>query len=319
VLPVLLALALAPASGTDETPAEPWVSWQAPAECPDAAQLEAAIARYLGSRPATLLPGTLRAEAIVRGVDGVFELGLVVETRGGTSLTTIRADACELLVRAAALKIAVAVDPLAVLDRVEAPASPPEPPQETEVAPMVEPPPPPPPPPPPRRVAGLIRLDGGMSYGDLPEFGGGVAITAGVAFERWRLEVAGALWPTRRARLDAVAGAGADLLLSTATVRGCPAPTLGKVELPLCLGIEGGAMRGAGFGLDDARVAARPWVAALFGLGLAWPFAPRWALRVEAHAAVALLRPEFVVEGAGRLHRANAVVPRILVGLELRP
>ena len=300
------------------------LSWSAPEGCPTQETLQSAIDRYLGGAGLSLAR-EVRADAKVTALeDGGFRLALLVETGGGTSVASIDAERCELLVKAAALKIAVTVDPLAVLDTVEAepPAQPQPPPEEKEeeAAPIIEPEPEPEPEPPPSepKVRGAIAAQGLASYGVLPNFGAGVGLSAAIVFERWRFEAAGAYWPSRSERTDLTHDIGGNFMLGTAALRGCPEPKYKKVEFPLCLGVELGAMRGEGFGVDDAAVASRLWAAALLGLGVTWAFTDHLAVGARLEAVVALARPEFSIRGAGLLHQAGPAAPRGLVGLEVR-
>lgn len=298
------------------------LSWAAPEGCPTEQTLQSAIDRYLGGAGLNLAR-EVQADAKVTALEaGGYRLALVVETGGGTSVASIDAERCELLVKAAALKIAVTVDPLAVLDSVEAEPRPepqPEPEPEPEPPPEPEPEPEPQPEPEPEpKIGGAVAIQGLASYGILPNFGAGVGLSAAIVFERWRFEAAGAYWPPRAERVDLANDIGGNFMLGTAALRGCPEPKYKKVEFPLCLGVELGAMRGAGFGVPDATVASRLWAAALLGLGVTWAFTDHLAVGARIEAVVALARPEFSIEGAGLLHQAAPAAPRGLVGLEVR-
>jgi hypothetical protein len=167
-------------------------------------------------------------------------------------------------------------------------------------------------------LRGAVRASGSIEYGVLPGFGAGLSLAAALVFPRWRFEATGAFWPARKARLVGYPDVGGDLSLGTATLRGCPTPRWNRVELPLCVGAELGAMRGDGVGADQAVTQTRLWVAAQLAVAFAWRFTDRLALWTEVQAVLALARPEFVIVGAGRLHQAAAVAPRAAFGLEVR-
>jgi hypothetical protein len=300
------------------------LKWTGPEACPTQAEVEQTLQRYLGGGSLDLKRGVTAEASVTLREDGNFRLVLVVETGGGTSVAQIDADRCELLAKAVALKVAVAVDPLAMIEAVERkpepkPEPPPEPPPtDEEQAPVVEPEPKPPPPPPEPQVRGAVRVDGAVGFGILPDFGGGVGLTLAAVFPRWRLEAGGAFWPTRRARFPGLPDTGADILMGTASIRGCPMPKVKMIEFPLCVGIEFGGMQGHGIGVEQSVVATRLWAAALVDAGLAWSFTEYLSLWARAQLAVALHQPDFDIENGGQIHKAARAAPRGLVGLEVR-
>ena len=71
---------------------------------------------------------------------------------------------------------------------------------------------------------------------------------------------------------------------------------LGPLELPVCGGLEAGATQGRAVGVSVRRTASSPFVAAVATVGLAWPFARRFALWVAVDGWVGLTQPAFTVE-----------------------
>ena len=159
----------------------------------------------------------------------------------------------------------MAIDPLAVLGHVQRRQEAPQP--------EPEPPPEPTPPPPPtaepgprakgrekREVGAALRAQASAGWGVLPGVGAGVGGAAGLRLGAWRVELGGRYWFTRHAGLDDMPAAGGELRLGAGEVRGCGSPSVHKLEFPLCVGVEAGAMYGRGVGLAEQRSARRPWL-----------------------------------------------------------
>lgn len=260
------------------------------------------------------------------------------------------APACNTVVNAAALAIAIAVDPT-VLDRLattdlDEPIEPDEPAPvepaaeepESEPAFVVEPPQTEgdteaiepigeieartgadmvrADPEPPWRgfVAGAGLVDGLA----LPGVGFGATLSAGVIVRWFRAELTGSYrFPTEQSSPNS-ADAGGRFDHWTVGARACASPRFGPVETPLCLGLDGGQTIGRGYGVPRTQVARLPWLAPVGGLGVAWPVVPRFALFARGEVAVPLLRSEFEIVGLGTIHEIGPVQARGLLGLELR-
>ncbi|MCA9652656.1 MAG: hypothetical protein H6712_32100 [Myxococcales bacterium] len=265
---------------------------------------------------------------------------------------TFRAPACATVSQAAALAVAIAVDPT-VLERVD-PGDDAEPELATEAGVEPEPEPEPIPEPPGdadhershadtmmlddpelgpiepiaraeveppddaaswRAVIGAgFRVDGVA----LPGPGLGGAARLGALHRRLRVDAeASYRAPTRRAAPEQP-DAGGRFQQWTAGARACFVPRVGPVELLACGGLEGGRALVEGYGWPRSRLARRPWAAVTAGLGLAVPLGPRLALVSEGSVAIPLLRPEFAVLGVGSVYRVGPVQVRGSFGLELR-
>lgn len=107
VLPgAMLALRAALAAVAPEVPpppGEPRLEWVAPPQCPDEARGAEHLARYLGGR-------ALSAPARVELTAGATGHVATVTVAGATR--TLHAEDCETLARAAALVVAVSLDPV---------------------------------------------------------------------------------------------------------------------------------------------------------------------------------------------------------------
>jgi hypothetical protein len=318
----------------------PEVRWTAPAECPSDAFTDALDRLLGGSSVAT----PIRVEATVeRTPDGWsirtdFDAG---PDRAGQR--TFQAPSCRTVTQAAALAIALAVDP-GVLDRFVpmADATPvvpvaPEVPELPEPAASTPAPSEPPLPLGPIEAArptvapgsdarrepwsrwrGLVGVAGSVDGGALPGPGLGVTATVGVLHRGFRGELVGARrFATQRAA-EADPQVGGSFTQWWLGARGCGVPRLGRVELPLCAGLEGGRTVGRGIGLPAPHTSVQPWWAGLVDAGLAWPVRPWLALTARATLAVPLVRQDFFIAGLGVVQRVGPVQGRGTLGVELR-
>lgn len=134
----------------------------------------------------------------------------------------------------------------------------------------------------------------------------------------WRVEGLGRLWPGRLAELSTMPGSGGQFLLVAGQLRACGVPAVRRLEFPLCAGLEFGALRGAGVGLEVNRTDVRLHAAVAFSPRLSWAVHEHVALFVGPEVTAALLRPEFAVADAGLVHRSGAIGVRALAGVAAR-
>lgn len=324
--PLMLATSLAP---TSSSPTADNIHWRAPAACPTRSELLAAIAADLGRPLAAADATTLTARATAkRRPDGRWQLSLILEPRAAApGSRTMIADDCALLVDAAALMIAAAIDPdlgtstptatptnrdpadipLAIAAPEPSPAAPPPPAPKPSITPTRRP-----------RLRATLAASATLDTGALPRPAGGLQLRAGLLTRRLRVELGAVHWFTQRARISDTT-ASAELRLTAAQLQACPRLTHRRLEVPLCAGLELGAMHGAGHGLAVTSSDRRPWLAALADARLLWAPRPRLALGVELGLAVPLLATRFHVGGVpGDLHRAAPAAFRGALTIELR-
>lgn len=347
-----LVLAAAPAAAA--TPIS--LTWDAPAACPQVDAVREWLSNYLGDAadPAGY-PGVRTRGELTRAGAG-WQLRLVIERDGVAGERSVRGGDCSELARAGALALAIALEPK-VGDAAEPPTAtppgplvptPPEPPPPLVISPApVEPPAPASPPvvaspvvvaspaappmPESRRplVAHALRVSGGLEAGLLPGVGGGV--TAGYALRSpWlRLELVGGVWPARARDYADRPGVGSRATLATLGLRVCPTLRVraahderrgaaGLVELPLCAGLELGALAVRGEGFEGARALVRPWLAVEVQPAVVWRFARRVALWAGVALVVPIRRPSFRVEPLPDLWSVGVVGIRGLLGLEVQ-
>jgi len=341
---MLARFALAPLLGAVQVPAPPEIAleWAAPKECPDREAVLTAISRRLG-RP--LEPGEAEVEArVVRdGARGfTLRLRLTAGERGETR--EVADPSCAALADAVAVLVAAAVEPASLArppEPVEAPepapieAPAPEPAPVDAPAPAPEPEPlaepiapegpptPAPEPVPPRRSkgpGGFVRVHGGGELGAVPQVTGAVGVAGGLLWPRWRLEVQG-LYVVPQEREVARLEATVRVELFAAAVHGCRRLGRGAIEVPLCVGLEAGAMRGEARGPPSGRAAFQGWLGGVLGAGVAWHAGARWGLWGAVQMALTPLRPRFELSNsttAEELWLPGPVSGRLLLGVEIR-
>jgi hypothetical protein len=299
--------------------------WEAPLECPEQAVLR--------ERVDALVPGLLdrrdaassQVDIEVRAGGEGYEATVIVRNDDGETRRDFAAADCETVTDAAALILAVVLDPVGVSMglQVEAPAEPTvvasEPPAEperrveqpaiVEVSDTREFPR-------PRNLGGGVRVFGGGSYGPTNTGYGTIGGTLALIGPRWRAEVGG-LWAIPRV-VRAEAGFGGSFDAWAVIGRGCFAPKIRRLELPTCGGLELGSVRGRG--LDELPIAGRAsflWVALAAAQGLWFSPIERVGIGVELGVAVPLNRGTFTIEST-EVQRIAAVTVRGLAGIELK-
>jgi hypothetical protein len=298
-------LALAASSAQAQEPiagaAEPvapelGLTWQAPAGCPSRAAVEAQFARLLGG-PTRLPSGKhIDASALVRSASPdqwTLELATVLD--GAVGRRTLAGDSCASVTSAAALILALMIDPVAAERALLAPAPTPAPappptaralgPEDLVFAP--------PPPPEPRVVHATVRAFGGGVFGLLPEptLAGGVAV--GARARRFGGELSFAA--TGQRRVNAAGGAGGDFRLLVLGARACAALGGRVVVWRACAGGE--LERLAATGIASPAASKSIWMGAgTAGLLLEAPLGERFALALDLGAALRVYHPEFCAD-----------------------
>lgn len=317
-----------PGPSAQATPAAE-VQWTAPGECPDRAALLAAISRRLG-RPFT---AEARVDARVTGDRSRgYALHLELTAGGRSEVRDVQDPSCVALTDAAAVRVVAAIEAPVVPAPPELPPVEPTPaPVAPEPAPEPEPPPAPalPAPTPASQPAptdmydgpgGVLRLHGGGELGALASPGGprptgAVGLALGLLWPRLRVELHGTVL-TPRSVGDVNAG------LYAGAVHACGRVGRGVLEVPLCGGLEVGALRGkADPSLPSARTVTGVWVAASVGPALAWHVSPRVSVWAGLQLVLAPLRPVFVQgdhDPPVVLFRPSVASGRLLLGVELR-
>lgn len=268
---------------------------------------------------------------------------LTLKTTVGTLVDerSLEANDCSVLADAAALVAVVMLDPVQAADSIEDEAAAAEAAREEVAVPTVQPPQTPPaqpePEPEPEREPRrtdrsrapftprvLARLRAGGEFGAVPggtgSFDLGVALAGLGAAGRLRVELLGQYSVEREASSP---NAQVGIQLGTVAPRFCATFPAGPIEIPLCAGLELGAMR-ANSDAPGGGVTNALWLAAHAEPGIRWAFADRLSLWASAQVVVPARYPDFELvdpsdpnndEG---VYRPEPVGVRGLLGLEVR-
>lgn len=283
--------------------------WQAPPHCPDQGQAQEVVTNWLAMSPQPLNPQSLRIVARVRPEKGGYWLTLDLQSASGHDNQSLFAVRCETLVEVVALRAALAADPVALIERMDAKAT-----QDISEAP-------------PERASSTrhppkslvqLRVGGDLLLGLLPDASGGLSIHGGLQFSEWRVELgARYAWP-RELRYATPAGVGAEVQLAIVSGRGCLTPTFRRVQVMTCLGIDGGMMQGRGFGIEAARTSRQPWFAAVVGPSIRVPKDTRVGAILGVDALLQLLDVHFQVRHLPRLFVSDRTAFRASLGIEVQ-
>jgi hypothetical protein len=339
VLRVLLLALAAPAPAPAQLPPTPVdLRWSAPAECPDAEAFLHATEELVGRTLAIDEHAELRVDGRVTAGEGVYVLQLRFGD-GEDPARTLEAAQCDLLVDAGSLVVATRL-----LDALEGPSAPrvPEPATDPEPSADTEPPPlttpsvpstaePPPPrsgpqhaprdtPPTHRPPRAAIAVLGGASFGAQPSVAGTLQGDLALLMPSARVVIGARHGFATAAR--AGEEFGVRVSATSAHALGCWDPVVGRIDVPVCAGIEIGALVGRGDGRAQTSTMSRQLFATIpLQAGIGWAVRPRLALRADLRATVAVDRPGFHVDtppGTLELFRMGAGSVAGSVGIELR-
>ena len=312
------------------------VQWQAPAGCPAAPVVEGRVHELLGRVPAE---HELQAVGVVNGGPR-WHLELETTIGGRRQRRTLEADDCRAVAEAAALILAVSVDPLGVSqtpagatasDEVagreatsSVPATAVEPRPSVAPAEAVLDEPTTPPGRPRSRPSPWLRVGGGGETVAIPGGTGGVRLGFALEGERAFVRLEGSYWIDRLAVLHEPPNrSGAQVGLGTAAVQGGVRLGGVRVRVPLALGLEAGGLRTRAVGLERGRDRVLPWGAGVVAVGVEWSVSRRVVLwgAVEGVLPLVRLRVRVGREGVEDgvvLHEPAVVGARALAGISIR-
>lgn len=346
MLALALSLALRAAIAAEGEPAgqpagEPAgleLRWEAPPRCPDRAQLLAAIDATLGA-----VEGERRPLRVHGRVDVDPEAGFVVRLElddGRASTRELQGPSCEELTDAAALVIAMTIDPRLLESLQELPAVPePEVPDAEPSGPESSEPgssegtpaeesegerPPPASEAPsirersPATLRFLGRAQAGVGGGPLPGAAAVLGLAAGLGGGGWRAELSASYWTPRTRASVANPAVGVRAQLWALGVHGCGEPRWRTLSFPLCAGVLAGAVHARGVGELEPRSIASRWVAVALEPGLVWWARPRLGLSLRAEGHAVLARPMLRSEPSGTVFTSSPMGGSLRAGLELR-
>jgi hypothetical protein len=299
------------------------LEWTAPAPCPQADSLRERVSSLLAGSHASAAAVTARGA--VRSVGSGYELLLDTEQGARAGHRSVHASSCDEIADAAALIIALAIDP-ALGQFMPEPVAP--------AAPTAALPPPVPPPPvlPPAREPrpAQARPPSGMplgaavgasfvaDWGTLPGVAWGFELALGIELQRVRIEVTGLRLPGQDRTIESNPDRGGTIDLWAGGLRSCYVAGDDDSGIGGCAGVEMGQLRGQGFGADREDTRSVAWLAARLGALLRYQLAPSIAVRGAIEALLPATRPEFLLDNVGVVHRPEPISGRLVIGLELR-
>lgn len=349
MLPSFLIATFALAQPGEPSPSDPGtasvaIDWQAPGSCPTRESVESAVVEASGAAIAAADGASVVTETVVEAEADGFRATVSVRRGSSTDTRVLQTEDCVLLARAVAIVIAVALDPVAVATQFT-PEPEPKPEPEPEPEPITDPLPitapepitepepitDQPPAPPPRRSSSRedlpLEYGAGLALGVggrvLPGAGVGFALSPFVGIRRVHARAVVQYWLPRTQTLPNNLQAGGRFQLAAAGVRLCPNVTFGpapdRVRLPLCAGVDFGALLGSGAGdaVQAETNASAFWSAVTLEAGAAVVIAPRVSLFAAFEGAISLSRPRFFLENGGELHESARFGPRGLIGIQV--
>jgi len=141
-----------------------------------------------------------------------------------------------------------------------------------------------------------------------------VGLATGLLWRRARLEFQG-LYLAPRTGQHPLGDVRASL--AAGAVHGCARVGRGRLEIPLCGGLELGSMRGT---IDGGSV-QNWWLGAVLGAGVALHVTRRVSLWSALQMVGSVIKPNFVAEDPGpeeALFKAKPVTGRLLLGNEIK-
>jgi hypothetical protein len=158
----------------------------------------------------------------------------------------------------------------------------------------------------------FLRAGGGVGFGSASTPAGVVMLAVALGGTRWRVELDADVWTPRTSpQNDAI---GVRVLGWTLGVRGCGSPLAMKLEIPLCAGMRAGALHGRGAGPIESHSELSPWITATAGVGVWGWIAPRFALALDVDGFVSITQPAFDLQPSGFTVRAPAGGVRAVLG-----
>lgn len=314
----------------------PELSWDAPAGCPQAAEVRARIEAIAGA--AVQKETHLQARARVTRAEGRFHLRLWLRDGELTGERNITADSCEDLAGATAVALGLMLrseTPLteralrgardtaggdASASQAEpVPSVPPAPaaplavePQASEAAP-------------PQRsrsaarpVRALVRAPALVGeLGALPEPSAGFGLGVGAHYDDWLFVLSGQFWLPQTLHGTAFPGHGARVARQLASLTMGRAFRAGRAEVGPCLtlALQRISARGTGAGVTPSEARA-VWLGVGAGAQGALEVAEALAIFADVGARVETARPLLAIDGLGDVAQIGPVTLAAAVGLQ---
>jgi hypothetical protein len=284
------------------------LSWQAPEGCPDLASEHAEIRRRLAGADRPAREPIVASGEIRRDPSGGYLLSLRTAVGGTTGERVLSGQDCRQLAEAAALILAMLINPRAA--DLEAPSPLP-------ALPPAPPPPPPPPPPSPRPGLG-VGVDALLATGVLPGLAEGLSLR--VFYGKGIILVAAQIAGFLPQQVDAPVwpGATASFYRLDSSLAACATtPSDRRLGGMLCLGGSVARLHGRSAGIADPGEATSYWIEALVEPSMHVHVTSSLRLRLAGDLRGFGSRPDLAVVGLGSVYRPAAVNFRGALGLDV--
>jgi hypothetical protein len=298
----------APATTADELPLD--LAWNAPAACPDAQSERDEVRRRVGQLAGDRRTTRVFADIAIRSdASGAFQLSLRTRVGDTTGERDLTGRDCRQLADAAALVLALLINPDAALAPVPPPpASPPSlpaPPNPAEADPA--------------RVAHLAAgIEGALATSLLPGVAAGLSTR--LSFLHGPLEVslrAGGYFPKEQTTA-AYPGARASFYLLESALSLCArtSPTR-PMSAVVCLGGAALRLHGESAGVSTPGAATAYWPEALAEVAGYLRLTRRARLRIGTEVRGLGHRPDFAILGLGSVYRPGTTSLRGSLGVDM--
>jgi hypothetical protein len=286
--------------------------------CPPDAAVRSEVEALLGRGLDTPFVRSVTVSAEVIRSSDRYVLAIEGRSPEGPFERTIEDPSCRALASAAALIVALAIDP-SVTGEMAPP--PPEPPDLESV--------PAPDPPPPLEISPLpfgipwprIGVFAGASYetGTRPGAGFEIDLGAAIFWRYFRVELQARYGFAESVRFNAQPSSGADVSLLTGGGRACPViPIVLGLEVPLCLGVDLGILLADPVELANEAPGRGFFGAVVASAGVAHAVIDELAVRLEGEGQLAVFRPSYEVAPFGEIHRPSRFGLRGTLEIEVR-
>lgn len=276
-----------------DLPARDFLSleWKAPAlECPDESTVRAEVMDLTGG--ATQGSRHLTARAEIQHEESGWILSLATEVDSIAGQRILAGDSCEALADAAALILALILNPDLVA------AVPPLPPHPAEIQPASAP------------ASATARADrpsrtwhasalAGAQMGMLRDVSPTFGLSLGVALGRFSFRLMSSLTPPQNVYTDSQLGLGGRLWLATLATLGCTTTATRRLHVSPCVGVEVTRLHGHGLGVLQPRETTTYWTSADAGLLLGVPVLGRLLIEAGVFALFPFSRPRVFLDEIG--------------------
>ncbi len=294
-----LAQAGAAVDPSPPPPAAIDLDWNAPPGCPDGAAIRDEVLRLTG--PMAQGSRHLKASASISPAAGKgWTLSLATDLDGMTGERTLSGASCASLSDAAALMLALILNPDLVVAQAPEPTPPP-----------VEPVPPPARP----RPRWHVGAHGGIQHGAIENMSSMFALSFGIAFGRLSLRLMPGLTLPQDVFVDSDAKIGGRMWSGSAGALACFSQAVGFLQVSPCVGLAVTRLAARGLGVLQPRDGAVFWSSGEAGLLLGLPVGYGVHVELAAIGVAPLHRPTVYLDDIGPVSRPANFGVKTLGGL----